>query len=246
MGWKSKRGWGFGFNPYQFDPGEVGLDPSGCGLIPGGGGGGGGGFIPPVTKLYETTFIADYYTTNCRNYTGASGESYESVHDAPVANGSAQPFWVGQGRYGAPPYYYIINRCGVFFDTSSLPDKAEIVSVYLSFYCTALYWPGGPDFNFTIVNGDDLDMPISAENYGDLLDDTLSFGSLAFSSWVENQWNNIVLNASGLAKISKIGTTKFGIRSSNDIFSVIPTGEEVIEAGGWLASKPKLVITYRA
>jgi len=181
---------------------------------------------------------------------GQSSVNYTTAHDA-----GAGAFWyglntVGQASYiaGGTSYWEVYRDC-LLFDTSSLPDNATITAVTLSLYCE--FDQSGTDFDIVVVSGADINDPPVLADYGDLLDDTVSRGSINTSSIVANAYNDITLNATGISEISLTGVTKFGLRSSRDISSTSPgvpppTHSEYVEFS--LSStpnqEPKLVITY--
>ncbi len=176
------------------------------------------------------------------------GGDYDAAHDSATANGElsvdGQTFFVGQTLTGGDNYR--IYRAGLFFDTSALPDGAIILSAVLSLYGNGDF--SSTDFDITVVSGADLDDPMVVEDYGDLLDDIISMGTFDTTpGFSTSAYNDIVLNAIGLAAISKTGTTKFALRSSIDIGDTPPTIDEFVSI--WANEKgsgfqPKLVITY--
>ncbi|GAG90428.1 unnamed protein product, partial [marine sediment metagenome] len=144
---------------------------------------------------------------------------------------------------------YHIKRIGLHFDTSDLPDACVISAATLTLY---LYWDrvASTDWSITVVNGTDLANPSNTNDYGDLLDDVTSYGTVSTADGSnEGDPLAITINAAGLAQISKVGTTKFALRSSRDIGSDAPTDRELYvlfsrnEAEG-AEYRPTLVITY--
>lgn len=182
---------------------------------------------------------------------------YTTAHDAAsstyVDNGQSG-FSVGQG-YGSvvvPPGNpgFVIFRAGLVFDISSIPAGSTITAVTLSL----IPWldESDTDFNIVIVSGADLADTLVETDYGDLLDDIVSRGVLSTLTMVLGDYNNIVLNSSGIADVqSAIGNNaRFGIRSSRDISSTTP---KLNGANAWeyvgiygieVGYKPKLTITY--
>jgi len=148
------------------------------------------------------------------------------------------------GQYSS----FIVYRSGLAFVTSTLGSGASITAAVLSVYGYADY--SDTDFDLTIVSGADLADYLVDADYQDLLNDTISFGERSTSAFVEDAWFDIPLNVTGLAAISKTGTTRFGLRSSRDISATTPTGFESIQyetswIEGWPAThQPKLTITY--
>ncbi|MDD2904515.1 MAG: proton-conducting transporter membrane subunit [Syntrophales bacterium] len=141
---------------------------------------------------------------------------------------------------------YEIWRGGVFFDTSALPDTAVITSATLSLNVSADNTTD--DFSVTVVSGYDLDDPLVAVDYGELLSQTVSLGATSTSGASVGSYLDITLNTLALSHINVIGTTKFAIRSSKDISATAPTNDEYItfktyEEG---VDKPQLSVTYTA
>lgn len=200
------------------------------------------------------TSPATFYPSYDGRIRGASQVDYASAHDA--VNGDAvsdtgAAFEVGQYYRHAVTRWWIW-RSAVFFDTSALPDDCEISSAVLSLYGGSLGDYSDTDFDITLVSGADLADPLVVADYGDLLDDTTSYGSVTTLGWSTSGYNDITLNSTGRDAINKTGITKFGIRSSRDINSDDPkpdgeNGREWVniysnDKGG--DYRPRLVITY--
>lgn len=172
---------------------------------------------------------------------------YATAHDgAGGVSNTIISISVGQRLSGGS---YDVYRAGLSFDTSSLGAGATIVSATLSVYGFAD--TSTTDFNLTVVSGADLADPLVDADYQDLLNATTSFGALSTSGFVADTWFDIDLNATGLAAISKTGITRFGLRSSRDISSTTPTGDEYIEYDtswitGWpTTTPPKLTVNIQ-
>ncbi len=179
-------------------------------------------------------------------YWGSSIQSYATVHDAASATlfGSAldDEEEIGQ-LYLSGTTTYRLFRYGLQFDCSDLPATSTISAAKVQLYVKNDN--SATDFDITIVSGTDLAFPAVAADYGDLLDDTTSFGTWNTSGFTSAGYVDVDLNATGISAITKAGTTKFGARSSRDISSSAPTGLEWIEIGDAFASNnAKLVITY--
>lgn len=154
------------------------------------------------------------------------GNSYPNYNDAHDDGG-----WIvgtdntrislGQTLF-LDPTNYDIRRFGWIFDTSTLPTTAVIYSAFISFKV----WrePIGRDFDITLVSGVDIaDDGLVVADFGDLLDDTISRGSLSTSGLADETWYDINLNYIGRGEISRGGVTKFGVRCSLDIDGSAPT-----------------------
>jgi len=123
---------------------------------------------------------------------------------------------------------YNIRRARLLFDTSGIPDDAIISAVTLHLYGDLTNTEDAV-WNLTIVDGSDLFIGDVSLDYGKLLDNTTSYGTLASGSFVTDAWNNISFTAAGLALIVKAGNTKLGLRSSADISATQPAGENYFQ-----------------
>lgn len=164
---------------------------------------------------YVRTNSSDDTWTNQRDDTGTSGEASDT------ANVNALGV-----VHGTSTNYHYFTRGFVLFDTSSLPDGDAISAATLSIY--------GFDSQ-TTISGGELGIVSSspASNTaivpGDFYRYT-HFGSTEFGtriaagSWITGAYNDITLNASGLANISKTGVSKFGFRTGFDLDDSAPSG----------------------
>lgn len=167
--------------------------------------------------------------------------TYLTAHDAATGTPHAYDasLLVGQ-KLG-----YYIYRGVLYFDTIGLPSRINITSAKVSCWCVDA--DAAAAWQLTLVEGDvTLSWPVVAD-YGALLDEITSFGTLASGDMTPGAWEEINLNAAGLAVISKIGTTTFGMRSNKDIAATAPAGTDTIEIATFedsLAHTPKLEVTY--
>ena len=191
-----------------------------------------------------------FYSTASDGTLQNSGTDYTSVRNAAtgIVNDDAEYGRIGQENLLAPFDTYYIYRVGLFFDTSDLPDDCIITSATLSLYGVADF--SDVDFDIIVVNGSDLDVPMTGNDYGDLLDETTSGGAMNTADFITGGYNDISLNTIGLSWINKTGITKFGLRSSRDINGNTPSsviGEYVkislYERGS--GYQPKLTVNYR-
>ena len=147
--------------------------------------------------------------------------------------------------------FTLVSRGQILFDTNALGASASISGVVNSYYGDLKSDDlGAPTIHIVASN------PISntVVNSGDYqLISSTSFGSLVYSSMGIGSYNDITLNASGIAAVSKTGITKFGSRLAWDIDNSF--------GGSWISSDntymrvksadetgntkdPKLVVTY--
>jgi len=120
--------------------------------------------------------------------------------------------------------WFIIDRGGLAFDTSTIPVGATIVSGEVDLYADNK--PGAGNSTVYLVSGALLAEPLVVADFGDLLGAIIYFSS-GIRSWMDfnpgNWCPSMVLNANGLAAIVPGGITRFGLRSDTDVNSNIPT-----------------------
>jgi hypothetical protein len=191
---------------------------------------------------------ATFYSTASDGYLISENASYTNAHDAGTGliSDSYNLLDIGQ-KLALPPFspLYSIYRSALFFDTSSLPDDVYITSATLSLYGVAD--ASHTDFDITVVDGSSFNDPLVAGDYGDLRTQTTSGGVFNTAGFATGGYNDIHLNAIGMGWISKTGITKFGLRSSRDIYANAPSGgEEILVSSNdrGVGYRPILVVTY--
>ena len=178
-----------------------------------------------------------------------SNAVYATAHDAVNAGttyAGTSSIDVGQYEGGGS---YDIHRGGLFFNTSTIPSDAAVISATLA--VRGLTDSSVNDFDITVVNGSALSNPRAFADYGGLLAATASGGIISSTAWSLIADNEISLNAVGLGFITKAGTTKLALRSSKDISATPPTFgnayDEWVECYGIDDIYPaKLTISYEA
>ena len=208
----------------------------------------GGGVQEETVTVYGDT--EDGYLTGSKTGDGLLAD-YNEAHDQATADSrdiSSDDIKVGQG-YSGSPFASQFYRAALYFDGASIPANAIITSATLSIYVTT---KRNVPNNFNIVIQDGQPSYPSS---------TLALSNYLYSHWRNNggqintasitinQYSVITLNSNGMAWINKGGTTKFCIRSSEDIASlyIAPDFLDYIifysaDKGG--DYRPKLTITY--
>lgn len=152
-------------------------------------------------------------------------------------------------------YYHLIR--GIFlFDTSPLPDDAQIISATLSLYGVIKIDAGNwlPDVNIYAA-APASNKALEAGDFDSLGSTPFCDTPIGYNDWNIAGYNDFVLNADGLAAISKTGVTKFGARNANyDVAGVAPIWQETFNLDRYAFTcycaekgdgfKPKLTITY--
>lgn len=186
-----------------------------------------------VLTASETATIANYGADTYANIHNAGAGVYLSVNGTTLIVG--QKSYSG-GRFG-------VYRGVLRFSLGNVPGTMTISGATLDLYGSADY--STTDFNVAIVKTYPVGVPIYDDF--DRFEGT-DFGNLGSGSCSTGAWNTITFNADGLAYLnSKLGTSEIllGIRSSRDIASTTPTGDEYFNFTGFnSAYVPYLTLTY--
>ncbi len=122
-----------------------------------------------------------------------------------------------------------LRRGILLFDTSAIPDGANILSVVLSVYC---YQKSdelaiAPDVN-VYASAPAVDTALANGDF-DSLGATPFSTAITFDDMVVGAYNDFILNTAGKAAISKTGITKLGLKNANyDVANNAPS---------WIANK---------
>ncbi|MFA5102238.1 MAG: M20/M25/M40 family metallo-hydrolase [Candidatus Thermoplasmatota archaeon] len=173
--------------------------------------------IDPSMTIYSAA--SDGYLFN-------SSFTYDTVQTTTNGNvnTSASFLFIGQRKEPGFPSLYRIYRGYVLFNTSLLPSNAHLDNATLSLYKKDDY--STTDFDLTIQNGQPTS-PHDPLQTGDYNKNHYSGdgGSLNTSGFTTG-YNTITLQ--NLSWINTTGTTKFCLRSSNDITAKAPSGNEYV------------------
>mgnify|MGYP000094191735 CR=1 FL=1 len=206
--------------------------------------------ILPANFKAQATTITVTKTFTSLNYDGSIrriGSSYDEVHDSTEGEVCDQinDATVGQ-TYIEGNNIVWIARAFLYFDTSAIPDDANITSATLSIYIKDDN--SETDFQVIIQNGQPTYPHVPLKS-GDFYYSYYigNGGSRDTSEITGSGYWNITLNEDGMNWINKAGYTKLCLRSNRDINNQPPTGPEGItfytrEIGE--AYSPKLYVTY--
>jgi len=191
--------------------------------------------------MAELTF--DTAGNNVRLYwDGGLSEPWSVPYDhstGGVQSGGIFSAYKDAGADGA----YGISRVGLGFNTSSIPDTATITAAKIQLYPTSII--GNADTtsaNVVSFAPADPSNMVSAD-YTRTKWGTAKWGSITLATLAANLnvYNDITLDANGIANISKTGITTFGIRIARDTDNSAPTGTNAFNA---TAASTQLVVTY--
>jgi len=152
--------------------------------------------------------------------------------------------------------FYANYRALVGFDTSSIGSSATISSATNSLYGGSAYnefATANPDY-YTVDGTPNSESAFSTADYAQARYGATSFGSIANGGWSSGVYNDISLNASGIASINKTGNSFFGWLTSWD-FNNSFTGTWAVTKRGGInnargvnqagdSTDPKLVVVY--
>lgn len=150
-------------------------------------------------------------------YGAGAGQTWATIHDLTVGSISGEAGTTVDVRIRADTgtnNWRDIQRGIVLFDTSTLPDTDTINSATMSVY-------GQNIINTLSGTGLNIYSSTPASNTAIANEDYDQLGTTAFSSAISTgaisttAYNDFVLNASGLAGISKTSVSKFGARESS-------------------------------
>lgn len=150
---------------------------------------------------------------------------------------------------GSAPFWRRCVRGFFLFDTSALTAGAIIRSAVFSFvsgskstaWVESVALIGVTPASDTALVSADYSQTGSTRYSADLLISDIDAGG--------SNYNNITVNATGLAQISKTGITKFGMKTASEIDSTEPSSA-AFSASFYVtcsdngSNKPKLVVTY--
>lgn len=166
---------------------------------------------------YSSDSDAMWVNTDAVYATCQSDAAADNVYD------SGNAYWVGQ-KTG-----YTIYRVGLYFDTSSIPSTAIIENATI--YLWLLTDNSDTDFDIVVQSGMPT-YPSDPAVVGDYDESNYSGdgGSVNTSTFsATGQYYALTLDATGEGWINKGGTTKFLLRSQEDIDASAPTGNEYVE-----------------
>jgi len=152
------------------------------------------------------------------------------------------------------PNWAKLFRSIFLFDTSSIPDGATITAATLSIYgkaSKARNQTNEPSLNI-YASTPASTSALEAADFTQIGSTPFCDTPISYTNWNDAGYNDWVLNATGLAAISKTGVSKFGVRDSvYDVGSTSPTWDG---ANYYLifrdtttesaSNKPMLVVEY--
>lgn len=218
----------------------------------------------PITIDPDTTFTTSasdgYLATNLHNSDVSSDASWNAAHDdvsaGSVYGASTKSEVIVYTRFsGGYLWQTSINRAYLFFDTSAIPDDANITSTVLQLYGVAAPTTDFGAWVLILQEG----MPTYPHDplvAGDLLHSHYSgAGGTLASGDMGSGYKDLTLSAEGRGWINAEGVTKLCLREDNhDENDTKPSYGAVEEWNRWqwytyeqgAGYRPKLVVTWAA
>jgi hypothetical protein len=204
---------------------------------------------PESTSVDGVVDAASYGTGSGVTWTTLVGDAGGSASDSAVA----MSFFYTLSD-NVSNRFRNLSRAIFLFDTSALPDGDVIDSATISNYGrykqdtlsaspTLNIYSSNPASNTALVAGD----------FDSLGTTAFSDSAIAYGDWTNTGYNDFVLNASGLAAISKTGVSKYGGRNANyDVADSAPSWSSVKESqvdsetadSSGTSKDPKLVVVH--
>jgi hypothetical protein len=124
---------------------------------------------------------------------------------------------------------YTIWRGMLYFDTSDIPEGADISAASITLYVKED--SSDVDYEMVIVDGQDLVLPPVEEVYGDLLGASTSWSDALDTADIlaVDQACVFALNSYGVGGILPGGVSRFAVRSSEDVGNSAPAGDEFVD-----------------
>jgi hypothetical protein len=168
---------------------------------------------------YSLSFVGSQASNgvNMQNNSPVYLDAYEN-NTGQAITGQMSP-----GQFENAGEYWII-RSFLLFDTSALPDEAVINSAYVRL---VVYEDDYTDVDFNIsIQQSKPPCPHNPLVPGDYdrhnFPPSATYGTRNISGFVDDDWFNISINASGIADINPAGFTNWVIRSDQDILADAP------------------------
>jgi len=177
------------------------------------------GLVYPI--IIDPTVDIDPGASGNDGYVWGRASTYSTAHDTAYdSDDVATTLRIGQLYKGD----YFVMRGFLKFDTTTIPSTATITSAKLRLYGETDY--SATDFYIRLQKWTG-DTPIDTGDYNQFDGTNYDDGNFNTSSFTTTGYNDIIISNFNL--ITKAGYTKICVRSSRDISSTAPTGDEYVQ-----------------
>lgn len=174
---------------------------------------------------------ATIYSSETDGYVTGQNASFETARSTGTAvNSSAETSNVVSSWYGSPLNYYMVIRQFQYYDLSAI--MGFVLSAKLLIKGNNKQETNSGASDLYVYEGTQADTLTTDDfnSFGSTL-----FGSIAYADFNASQYNEIELNAAGIAYVqSKMGSVaKFCFRCKGDVINGTPTGTNLIQ---WISA----------
>jgi len=166
-----------------------------------------------------TTYIVSYYSPWLSDL--SSDDLFHAVHDYTRGSiGTTTTSYVGIYTSSTTNKYSNIQRSGLQFDTSSIPDGDTVTNVTLCLWISEIEETLGDTPDLIVTDFEPIDyVTWSSDDYYYIHWGGSSYGTAEFSALSLNQYNNITLFG---FSVNKVGNTTLGLMENHDFYNSEP------------------------
>jgi len=172
----------------------------------------------------HATITTYHATISAQLSSGAGFNQLASVHRSDPGGSvstatTARAAWNSSSDAGQDDKYNGMNRSMMFFNTASIPDADEISAAVFSLYANVngLEQLGPAYLGVVSANPTSTSSFVAADYAVSRYGTTDFITRVRANAWTLGHYEDMPLNASGIANIDKTGITKFGTRFGWDI-----------------------------
>ncbi len=207
-----------------------------------------------IFYIYSTPYVSTAPTSSTETVNSSASDSfirnsgavYATVQSAASGDyNNPASIYLTNGQYLDTGTYYVY-RSAIYFDSSSIPSFATITTAKLRLYSKYVRTTGN-DYYVTVQNGQPTypHDPVQNADFDKTFYGTATGGSKLASTFADDTYGELNLDATGIGWINKGSATKFILRSNRDIAGTAPVGDEYIEFNSTdSGNPPQLVVTY--
>jgi len=169
---------------------------------------------PPVPDPIQRTIWANPTNRSLWYSSGAWNIAHDTLNGNILDNYDAPWYLIFAGDYLTASYH--IYRGVLDFDTDILPDTIKILSAAISIFVESVD-PSPFVKPYLYATEGVQSLPPVSTDYGGQLPYTQKLGKIDLSAVTLNAYNDIPLNAAGLALINPRAKTRFCLRGQRDV-----------------------------
>jgi len=176
---------------------------------------------PPVPGAMLRVIFANLTNRTVTYSWGTWPITHNTINGRVLTNYDAPNYLIPAGDQLTASYH--IFRGFLDFSTAILPDTIKILSAAISVYIVGIF-ANVPARPWLYVTRGVQHLPPISSDYGGQLPFTEILGKIDLGTVTLNAYNDIPLNAAGIARIDPLSTTRFCLRGQNDVedFASLP------------------------